>query len=74
MANTPPDFAPHEFRKSSFSGENGNDCVMVAQRDGWAAILDSKAGPDSPRLFFTADEFDAFRAGLIASLAGETGC
>lgn len=67
MANTPPDFAPHEFRKSSFSGENGNNCVMVAQRDGWVAILDSKAGLDGPRLVFTDDEFDALKAGLGAS-------
>lgn len=67
MANTPPDFAPHEFRKSSFSGENGNNCVKVAQRDGWAAILDSKAGPNGPRLFFTDDEFDDLKAGLGAS-------
>ncbi|NKQ58819.1 DUF397 domain-containing protein [Amycolatopsis sp. K13G38] len=67
MANTPPDFAPHEFRKSSFSGENGNNCVMVAQRDGWVAILDSKAGLDGPRLVFTADEFDALKAGLSTS-------
>jgi hypothetical protein len=73
MPNTPPDFAPHEFRKSSFSGENGNNCVKVAQRDGWTAILDSKAGPDGLRLFFTAEEFDAFRAGLITS-SEDTGC
>lgn len=64
MANTPPDFAPQEFRKSSFSDENGNNCVMVAQRDGWVAILDSKAGLAGPRLLFTDDEFDALKAGL----------
>lgn len=69
MANTPPDLAPHEFRKSSFSGENGNNCVMVAQRDGWVAILDSKASLNGPRLVFTANEFDALKAGLSTSSA-----
>jgi uncharacterized protein DUF397 len=61
MRDTPPDFAPAEFRKSSFSGENGNNCIEIAERDHWTAIRDSKTGPRGPRLVFKAERL----AGLI---------
>lgn len=57
MTATPPDFAPHEFRKSSYSGDNDNNCVMIARRNGWTAVRDSKSGPYGPRLTFPGRAF-----------------
>jgi hypothetical protein len=53
------------WRKSSFSGANGN-CVEVAPTaDGGTAVRDSK-NPDGPALFFTKPEMDAFLTGAKA--------
>lgn len=53
------------FRKSSYSGANGN-CVEVALLpDGGRAMRDSK-DQDGPVLMFTAAEWTAFGQGMAA--------
>lgn len=50
--------------KSSYSGNNGGDCVELAVLSGdGMAIRDSKR-PYGPVLRFTAAEWDAFRTGV----------
>ncbi|GIH72265.1 DUF397 domain-containing protein [Sphaerimonospora thailandensis] len=54
------------WRKSSFSGTNGGDCVEVAELpDGGRAVRDSKA-PEGPVLRFTQSEWVAFTVGVRA--------
>jgi hypothetical protein len=54
------------WRKSSYSGGNGGNCVEVAAlRDGGLAVRDSK-DPEGARLAFTAEEWAAFTAGVKA--------
>nr|WP_157527555.1 DUF397 domain-containing protein [Kibdelosporangium sp. MJ126-NF4]CEL15145.1 hypothetical protein [Kibdelosporangium sp. MJ126-NF4]CTQ93259.1 hypothetical protein [Kibdelosporangium sp. MJ126-NF4] len=50
-----------EFRKSSFSGPEGNNCVEIARTATVVAIQDSKADG-----FFlvTPEAFDTFRTAL----------
>ncbi|MET8763083.1 DUF397 domain-containing protein [Lentzea sp. NPDC004782] len=65
IANAPV-FEEADFRKSSRSNPD-KDCVHVARRDGWVAVRDTKkvfGAPDDHRMWFTADQFDAFLAGL----------
>ncbi|MFI6799213.1 DUF397 domain-containing protein [Streptosporangium canum] len=70
------DLSRAEWRKSSFSGNNGGDCVEVAElkdvTDGpghkaehaeLIAVRDSK-DPEGPKLFFTLAEWDAFVNGV----------
>ena len=53
-----------QWRKSSYSGNQGGNCVEVAELpDGGAAVRDSK-DPDGPVLHFTAAEWAAFVAGV----------
>ena len=42
------------WRKSSYSGQNGGDCVETALLPQSIAVRDSK-NPDGPRLTFTTD-------------------
>jgi hypothetical protein len=53
------------WRKSSYSGGNGGQCVEVATTNlpGLVAVRDSK-NPDGPRLIFTPDEWHAFVSGV----------
>ncbi len=54
---------PLNWRKSSYSGGTGGNCVEVATLpDGGRAVRDSKH-PDGPALHFTATEWAAFLAG-----------
>lgn len=54
------------WRKSSYSGGNGGNCVEVAVLpDGNRAVRDSK-DPGGAKLAFTADEWAAFAAGVKA--------
>ncbi|MEV7968484.1 DUF397 domain-containing protein [Sphaerisporangium sp. NPDC088356] len=68
-----------QWRKSSFSGNNGGNCVEVAELSGRTdelghdfghadviAVRDSK-DPDGPKLFFTPAEWDVFLDGVKAS-------
>lgn len=52
------------WRKSSYSGNGGGNCVEVAQcPDPAVAVRDSK-NPDGHILVFAAHEFHAFIAGV----------
>jgi hypothetical protein len=52
------------WRKSSYSGNGGGNCVEVAQfPDPAVAVRDSK-NPDGHMLVFTPDEWRAFIAGV----------
>jgi hypothetical protein len=54
------------WRKSSYSGGNGGDCVEVADNvPGVVAVRDSK-DPGGPTLTFRPDEWRAFRAAIKA--------
>jgi Domain of unknown function (DUF397) len=58
------------WRKSSFSGGNGGQCVEIADlAGGHRAVRDSK-NPDGPTLIFTPAEWDAFVAGVRAGEFG----
>jgi hypothetical protein len=72
------DLSQARWRKSTFSGNNGGDCVEVAELtsgsenahpghdDALIAVRDSK-DPDGPKLFFTPAEWDAFLNGVKAN-------
>ena len=49
------------WRKSSYSGGNGGNCVEVAPAGNNIAVRDSHE-PDGPRLQFSAAEWRAFLA------------
>ena len=52
------------WRKSSYSGGNGGNCVEVALLpDDSRAVRDSK-DPDGPVLTFTSDDWRAFTAAI----------
>jgi Domain of unknown function (DUF397). len=54
------DLSAAEWRKASYSGGNGGQCVEVASNlPGIVAVRDSKA-PGGPALLFTPDEWRAF--------------
>jgi hypothetical protein len=48
------------WRKSSYSGDNGGECVEVASAE--AVLVRDTADPGSPVLAFTADAWRAFTA------------
>ncbi|MFF0520295.1 DUF397 domain-containing protein [Actinomadura nitritigenes] len=49
------------WRKSSYTGPNGGDCVELASVPGTVAVRDSK-DPDGPRLVFDRRAFAEFLA------------
>jgi hypothetical protein len=52
------------WRKSSYSGGNGGNCVEVARNlPGIVAVRDSK-NPDGPALTLTPEEWNGFLAGV----------
>ncbi|MFD0883361.1 DUF397 domain-containing protein [Streptosporangium algeriense] len=68
------DVSKVRWRKSSLSGNNGGNCVEVAELKGvghadLVAVRDSK-DPEGPKLFFTSAEWDAF---LNSVKAGDLG-
>ena len=57
-----PDLTRAEWRKASYSGDNGGACVEVARNlPGVVAVRDSK-DPHGPALVFTLADWDAFTA------------
>jgi hypothetical protein len=60
------DLTSAEWRKSSYSGANGGNCVEVARNlPGAVAVRDSK-NPDGPALVLTPDAFAAFTDAIRA--------
>ncbi|MEO3857837.1 DUF397 domain-containing protein [Acrocarpospora sp. B8E8] len=58
------DLAGAVWKKSSRSGNNGGNCVEVANNlPGLVAVRDSK-NPDGPTLIFTPAEWRAFVGGV----------
>lgn len=51
------------WRKSTYSGNSGGNCVEVAGIRGVVAVRDSK-NPDSPALAFSPDGWQAFTGSL----------
>jgi hypothetical protein len=67
------DFGRAEWRKSSWSGGNGGQCVEVAVLPGTVGLRDSK-DPAGPVLTATPAEFTAFvRAVARGALSGRPG-
>jgi hypothetical protein len=60
------DLTSVSWRKSSYSGGNGGNCIEVADLPGTVAVRDSK-DPDGPALLFTPAEWAAFTARVKAS-------
>jgi len=60
------DLTSVSWRKSSYSGGNGGNCIEVADLPGTVAVRDSK-DPDGPALLFTAAQWAAFTARVKAS-------
>jgi hypothetical protein len=56
------DLSRAQWRKSTRSGPNCDNCVEVAFVDGAIAVRDSK-NPSGPALVFTPAEWDAFVGG-----------
>lgn len=53
-----------DWRKSSYSGSNGGQCVEVASNlPGIVAVRDSK-NPDGPKLVMSAEDWGVFTAGV----------
>lgn len=64
------DLSNAAWRKSSYSGDNGGNCVEVARNlPGAIAIRDSK-DPDGPKLVFAPEDWDAFVSCLRAGESG----
>lgn len=59
------DLSHVRWEKSSFSLANG-DCVEVAHLPGGAVALRDSKNPHRVALRFTADEWSAFRRGIMA--------
>jgi Domain of unknown function (DUF397) len=60
-----PDFTSAVWRKSTYSGDNGGQCVEVAFHDGVVGLRDSKAQGHGPVLTFAPGEWNAFVSGVI---------
>ncbi|MGH3192429.1 MAG: DUF397 domain-containing protein [Streptosporangiaceae bacterium] len=57
------------WRKSSYSGANGGNCVEVAGGSGAVLVRDSK-DPDGPRLAFVPAAWKAFAQSVRAGAPG----
>ena len=64
------DLTRADWRKSSYSGTNGGNCVEVARNlPGVVAVRDSK-NPAGPALIFTPDHWHTFTAALRSGESG----
>ena len=63
---TTPDLSVATWRKSSYSNNNGGNCVEVADNlPGLVPVRDSK-NPDGPALLFPTESWAVFIASLKA--------
>jgi Domain of unknown function (DUF397) len=59
-----PNLTRADWRKASYSGDNGGDCVEVARNlPGLVAVRDSK-DPAGPALVFSRDDWAVFTAAI----------
>ncbi|MET7510485.1 DUF397 domain-containing protein [Streptomyces albidoflavus] len=66
-----PDLTNARWTKSSYSGNNGGNCLELAHRvRNFAPVRDSKAGAEGPSLPFTRPSWASF---LSALQRGELG-
>jgi hypothetical protein len=63
---TTPDLSRAVWRKSSYSGDNGGQCVEIAANPGWAAIRDSK-DPAGGALALNDHTWEYLRAAIKAT-------
>ncbi|MGM9379868.1 DUF397 domain-containing protein [Streptomyces antibioticus] len=54
-----PNLSGTTWRKSSYSGDTGGDCVEVAAATACTAVRDSK-NPHGPALLFPAEAWEGF--------------
>jgi Domain of unknown function (DUF397) len=52
------------WRKSSYSGSNGGDCVEVAQFPASAVGVRDSKDPAGPKLLFSVEEWSTFVQGI----------
>jgi uncharacterized protein DUF397 len=64
------DFPNAIWRKSTYSGVNGESCVSVAHLAGRPAIRDSKRAGDSPVILVGATQYRDFIAGVRGRVSG----
>ena len=57
------DLSTLEWRKSSFSGGQGGNCIEVAELPGGGRALRDSKDPEGPKLVFTVGEWAAFLDG-----------
>jgi hypothetical protein len=57
------------WRKSSYSGQSGGNCVEIADRDSRILVRDTKQRGHDPILRFTPDAWRRFAAQVKRSLA-----
>lgn len=67
--NSGTDLRQARWRKSSYSGSQGGECVEVADVGGQVAVRDSK-NADGPRLAFPAAAFGSFVTAVAADGLG----
>lgn len=60
------DLSRAQWRKSSYSGSEGGECVEVAAVGGYVAVRDSK-DPQGPALVVSAGAFAAFVGGVAGT-------
>ncbi len=53
------DLTSVRWRKSSYSGDNGGNCIEVASAQAAVAVRDSK-DPDGAKIVFIPEEWKAF--------------
>lgn len=63
MRHAEPDLTGATWFKSSFSGNNGGECVEVAFLPAGVGVRDSKEQGRGPVLLFAPDEWAAFLDG-----------
>jgi hypothetical protein len=48
------------WRKSTYSGSNGGDCIEAADHDGCVLVRDTKQNGTGPTLWFSVDAWRRF--------------
>ena len=58
------------WRRSSYTGANGGNCVEVAQLPAAAVAVRDSKDPDGPKLVFSPQDWRVFVAGVKAGEFG----